>query len=335
MGKQSFIDFIEQYGKKHRPSMTYDGNEDPTQWQERFRQKLVELAGPVPERVKMTVSTVRTEQLTGHCRILLSIKVNRYITLPAYLLMPNDIKRGERRPGIIALHGHLDYGFESTVGCNNAEVRAHPYRADGKNAVEAGYVVIVPCYWGWSIRNGHLPLIGKRDKCNVIQMVSGMYGLNILALHLQDAQAALDVLCQQVEVDSERIGCIGHSYGGRTAMWLSALDQRVKVCVASGCANMFRERSLQLNSCAIQYFPGILQYGDVQEVFGLIAPRPLQIICGTQDSSLRKADRDAIYAAVKKVYNGYGATQMLEYALHDKGHQMEWTLAEQFLRKYL
>ena len=58
-------------------------------------------------------------------------------------------------------------------------------------------------------------------------------------------------------------------------MWCTIFDPRIVACVASGCMNTFRERSQKLSSCGIQYPFGLLQYGDVPELFSLIAPRPL------------------------------------------------------------
>ena len=187
----------------------------------------------------------------------------------------------------------------------------------------------------WPGRDGHLAFTGSRDKCNVIQMAASMYGLSVLSFHIQDGQAALDVLCERPEVDAKRIGAMGNSYGGRTAMWVSAFDERVKACVATGCMNTFRERSLKLTSCGIQYLPGLLQYGDVPEVFGLIAPRALQLMAGTQDGLLNEKDREAMYLAVRRVYEAMDASDNLDYAVHDGGHLLVWELAEAFLRKNL
>ena len=49
-------------------------------------------------------------------------------------------------------------------------------------------------------------------------------------------------------VDSEEIACIGHSLGGRTAVYLGAFDERVKATVAStgvspNATNVFRNHT--------------------------------------------------------------------------------------------
>jgi len=188
---------------------------------------------------------------------------------------------------------------------------------------------------GWPGRDGHVVKAENRDKCNVIQMAAAMYGIHVLNLHIQDGQAAIDVLSSRPEVDPDRIGCIGNSYGGRTTMWLTVFDERIKACVPAGCMNHFRERSLKLSSCAIQYFHGLLQYGDVQEVFSLIAPRAMQLQVGKGDGLITPSDRDKIKTVVEKAYRLLGADASFEYVLHAKGHRLEWESAEPFLRKHL
>lgn len=177
--------------------------------------------------------------------------------------------------------------------------------------------------------------MGSRDRCNVIQMAAHMYGINVLDLHIQDGQAAVDVLMTRPEVDSSRIGCMGNSYGGRTAMWLTIFEPRIKACVSSGAMNTFRERSLKLSSCAIQYLPGLLKYGDVPDLYGLIAPRPLQLQAGEHDTLITPDDRDRIERTVRTVYSELDAEAHFDYVLHPGGHLLVWELAEPFMCRHL
>jgi dienelactone hydrolase len=265
----------------------------------------------------------------------LRITVNPLSTLPAYLLVPCGITRGEKRPGLLVSHGHNAHGMDTLCGVEDSDGKDARFGAYARLAVRSGYVVIVPAWWGWTGRSGHLGLIGARDPCNVIQMASSMYGLNVLDLHIQDAQAAVDVLAAREEVDASRIGCVGNSYGGRTAMWFTIFDNRIRACVAAGCMNTFRERSLKLSSCGIQYPHGILRYADVQELFCLIAPRSLQLQAGDKDELIVPAGRDAIEKVVRRAYQRCGAQEAFDYVLHQEGHRLLWELAEPFLARHL
>jgi len=135
--------------------------------------------------------------------------------------------------------------------------------------------------------------------------------------------------------DAARIGCIGNSYGGRTTLWLTIFDDRIRACIPAGCMNHFRERSLKLSSCGIQYPFGLLQYGDVPELFSLIAPRPMQLQAGRQDPLITAGDRDTMAAVVRRAYRELGNEANFDYALHEGGHILLWDLAAPFLARHL
>jgi dienelactone hydrolase len=327
---KSFIDFLKKYGDEHRPGMIYRDGQNFRSWQRAFRRKVTSLRGKIPERVKPEIEILQTTELSDYIRQLICFPVTQFSELIAYLLIPKNIKKGRKRAGIIALHGHHSHGIETICG-----VRKTDYPPYALQAVRSGYIVLAPAWWGWPGRDGHLNRIGNRDKCNVIQMAASMYGINVLDLHIQDGQAAIDVLCSHTDVDPKRIGCMGNSYGGRTTMWLTIFDDRIKACVPSGCMNIFRERSLKLSSCAIQYLPGLLQYGDVPELFSLIAPRPMQLQAGEGDNLITSSDRDQIKQVVEKAYRLLGAVKNFEYVLHSRGHVFAWDLAELFFKRHL
>ena len=332
---ESFVDFLEAYGKAHPPRMTYRAGDDFEEWRERFRTQVEKLRGPIPERVGLDVEVVDEVQADGHRRFLLRFRVSEISTMVAYLLVPDDLADGERRSALIVSHGHAKYGMDSMCGVRGMEEGDSARRAYALFAVDAGYVVLAPAWWGWAGREGHLDRVGGRDKCNVIQMAAAMYGMNVTDLHIQDGQACVDVLAGRPEVDESRIGCIGNSYGGQTTMWLTLFEDRIKACVPSGCMNTFRERSLKLGSCGIQYLPGILQYGDVPELFSLIAPRPMQLQAGEGDGLITDSDRDAIVETVGGAYRALGCEDRFDYVLHSDGHLLRFDLAAPFLERHL
>jgi dienelactone hydrolase len=315
--------------------MRYREGDDFSEWQASFRAQLLQLCGPLLERTAIEVETHETIPESDHTRHLLHIQVNPLSTLVAYLLVPHGLADGEKRPGLLVSHGHTTYGIDGVCGVRGIDEGDNARRSYALFAVRSGYVVIAPAWWGWAGRDGHLNRVGRRDKCNVIQMAASMYGLNVLSLHIQDAQAALDVLASRPEVDAGRIGCLGNSYGGRTAMWFTIFDQRISACVAAGCMNTFRERSQKLSSCGIQYPFGLLQYGDVPELFSLIAPRPLQLQAGEQDALITSSDRDMIANTVRRAYQRRDAESNLDYVQHSEGHLLLWEPAQRFLDQHL
>ncbi len=332
---ESFVDFLDAYGCDHPPSMLLGHGKAAREWQPRFRAAVESLRGQVPQRVEPTTEVVESADEGDHTRHILRIRVSQASTLVAYLLIPNNLADGERRAAVVVSHGHAPYGIDSVCGVRGMDEGDGARRAYALHAVRAGYIALAPAWWGWAGRDGHLDRVGSRDRCNVIQMAAGMYGLNVLDLHIQDGQAAVDALAARPEVDAERIGCLGNSYGGRTAMWLTIFDDRIRACVSAGAMNTFRERSLKLSSCGIQYLPGILRYGDTPELFSLIAPRPLLLQAGEGDGLITDEDRDHIDSTVRRVYADLNASASYDYQLHASGHLLDWGMAAPFLATHL
>jgi len=50
---------------------------------------------------------------------------------------------------------------------------------------------------------------------------------------LFDAARGVDVLEQLEQVDAERLGVIGHSLGAKEALYLAAIDERIRTTVSS------------------------------------------------------------------------------------------------------
>lgn len=122
------------------------------------------------------------------------------VKLVGDLYVPSDLQPGETRAGIVLCHGYT--GVKDLYLPDNARVLN-----------EAGYVVLAFDYKGWGESEG------PRGRLAPFSRVI-------------DAQAALSFLGAQPEVNVERLGLYGTSYGGATVVWTAAIDKRVK-CVVS------------------------------------------------------------------------------------------------------
>lgn len=116
------------------------------------------------------------------------------------LYLPDGLKPGEQRAGIVLCHGYT--GVKDLYLPDNARVLN-----------EAGYVVLTFDYKGWGESEG------TRNRLAPYSRVA-------------DVQSAITFLQLQDCVDEDRIGIYGTSYGGATVTWVGAVDQRVK-CIVS------------------------------------------------------------------------------------------------------
>jgi dipeptidyl aminopeptidase/acylaminoacyl peptidase len=122
------------------------------------------------------------------------------VKLAGDVFLPSDAKPGERRAGVVLCHGYT--GVRGIYLPDNARVLA-----------EAGYVVLNFDYKGWGDSDGPKTRLAPYSR-------------------VADVQAALSFLSAQPEVDPERLGLYGTSYGGATVVFVAAIDARVK-CVVS------------------------------------------------------------------------------------------------------
>ena len=165
------------------------------------------------------------------------------MSVVAYVLVPNDMAPGERRPAILAAHGHGG-GKDDVCGIGHGEaervdrIAALNYDYARQFALR-GYVVIAPDWRAFGERRagGSAP---NRDVCDLLQDKALLFGDNLLTLNVWDARCAVSYLQSRPEVDPDRIGCAGLSYGGTMTLFTTVLDERIKCAVISGYLNPLR-----------------------------------------------------------------------------------------------
>src|SRR5262249_26833412 len=122
------------------------------------------------------------------------------VRLAGDVFYPADLRPGERRAGIVLCPGYT--GIRAIYLPDNARV-----------LTAAGYLVLTFGYKAWGDSDGPKSRLAPYSR-------------------VADVQAALTFLAAQPEVDAERLGIYGTSYGGATVVFVAAIDPRVK-CVVS------------------------------------------------------------------------------------------------------
>ncbi len=121
------------------------------------------------------------------------------VRLEGDLYLPSDLKAGERRPGIVLCHGFT--GLRELILSDYAKVFA-----------DAGFVAFTFDYRGFGGSEG--------EKWRLIPLEQ-----------IDDIRNALSFFEAQPQVDPERIGLWGTSFGGANAPYAAAVDSRVKAVV--------------------------------------------------------------------------------------------------------
>jgi len=138
------------------------------------------------------------------------------------------------------------------------------------------------------------------------------------------ASRVLDYLETDPDIDAGKTAIVGHSRGGKTALWAGATDRRFAMVVSnnSGCtgAAMSRgntgERLVDINNVFPHWFnANYKKYNgkedempfDQHMLLSLIAPRPLYVASATEDSWADPEGEFASLVLSESVYRLYGS----------------------------
>lgn len=330
----SMANYLERRYHNLKPELAFNaGTRDEwLAWRRALSAKLLALLGEFPAPCMLDARTVERVEEESYIREKVLYQSEPGVYVPAYLLIPKDLKPGERRPAVVALHGHGS-GKDSLVGLST---EANPHNDYASRFAEHGYVVIAPDARGFGERSEGFRRYGGRDGCNVAFIQAILMGVNLVTLNISDDMRAVDYLTGRPEVDPSRIGCAGLSFGGTRSMYLAALDERIKVALISCYLTTFKAYAIDKgNFCGSQFVPHLLKYADVADVTALIAPRPLLIENGIEDRGFPvEASRDA-YQILQRTYAAAGVPDRLERDEFEGGHEFSGRLAFDWFKRWL
>lgn len=277
------------------------------EWQRR-REELLALwrdaLGPMPERPTAGAKVLSRERFEDHERLLLSYPSHPEQANEAYLLLPLGF-RG-RRPGMVCLHQTSETSYRDPVGLGGRETMHQALML-----VRRGYVCIAPRNFLWHSALGSSLQARTQSVLKASPWKTGM------AKMLWDAQCALDLLCERPEVDRKRVGAIGHSLGGKEALYLAAFDERVRAAISceGGVGLTYSNWEADWYLGKQIRAPGFPR--EHHELLALAAPRAFLLIGGNS------ADGDQSWPFIEAalpVYRGLRAEERLGLMVHTHGH---------------
>jgi dipeptidyl aminopeptidase/acylaminoacyl peptidase len=197
----------------------------------------------------------------------------------------------------------------------------------GVQLVRRGYVV-------WCPRN-YIETPGADWAGNAARVLARHPGWTGMTRMVWDAVRAADFVASLPNVDRKRIGCLGHSLGGKEVLYAMAFDERYQAGVSSEGGI-----GLEFSNWEAPWYFGakINQLGfdlENHEVLAMVAPRAFLLLAG--DS----ADDDRSWAfiqAVRPVYELLGAPTNICWLNHHLGHRYApeaRAVAEEFLDQHL
>jgi dienelactone hydrolase len=308
-------------------------------WQSRVRPALRDVVGfqdlPKGEQEPETIEVVDKGDYTRE-KVLLH--PTPWTVMPVYMLKPK--MGGERLPVVVAFHGH-GYGVKDIVGLwEDGEERDTPdgYHKDfGVALCRSGFLVAAPEISCFGERQSDFSTLDTRfgqeipSTCAHTATLAFHLGGSAVGLRVLDGMRLVDYLQTRPDADASRLGAMGISGGGMHTFFSTALDPRIRACVVSGYFCTLRHSIFAMHHCACNYVPGLHRFGEIYDLVGLIAPRPMLVEAGTHDPIFPIQAVEESVARAREIYRLYGAEDRLETDYFEGRHQISGRRAYDFL----
>ncbi len=293
-------------------------------WQQTLRAKVTELIGGFPSaRQPLRPVTLETRAFPGYRREKIVFDSRPGVSVLAYVLLPT--KTQPPAAAVVCVPGH-GRGVDDIVGIDEQgreRIDKSGYQHDfAIQVAEAGMAAVAIEPMAFGCRRD--PLNARqglaRKGCEPTAGGALLVGETMIAWRVWDVMRTLDYIATRPELDASRVGCMGISGGGTATLFSAALEPRIRAAMVSGYLNTFRDSIGSLSHCIDNYVPGILNWAEMHDVAGLIAPRPLFVESGEKDNIFPIAASIESFKQVRGIYDIFQAADRIEQEVFPGEH---------------
>jgi dienelactone hydrolase len=308
-------------------------------WQNQLRAKATELVGGFPAKGgALHAQTIEVREFAKYRREKFIFESRRGLAVLAYLLTPANVKPPYRT--VICVPGH-GRGVDDIVGIDDQgrdRTTKDGYQHDfAIQVAEHGLAAVAIEPMAFGCRRGSQ---AKKEglghsSCQPVAGAALLLGQTMIGWRVFDVMRTIDWIETRKELDAARVGCMGISGGGTCTTFATALEPRIRAAMISGYLNTFRDSIFSLSHCIDNYVPRILNWAEMYDIAGLIAPRPLFAESGTQDDIFPIEASRASFARVKSVYETLGVPDNCQHEIFDAAHSFHGVKGIPFLAQHL
>jgi hypothetical protein len=242
------------------------------------------------------------------------------------LLVPQDIKVGERRPVVVCQHGRAGVPRDTIDAANPA------YNNFAAKLAEQGFVTFAP----HNLYRGEEEYRWLDRKANAI-------GCSLFSFIIPQHRGIVSWLSSLPFVNQERLAFYGLSYGGETAVRVPPIVTGYALSICSGDFNQWTRKVastrepfsfMNTNEWEMPYW-NLGNTFDYAEMSYLMFPRPFMVERGHHDRV--GEDRWVAYefAKVRWLYAQFGLSDRAQIAYFQGGHSIHGDESFAFLRRHL
>jgi dienelactone hydrolase len=312
---------------------------------------VLDALGRRPQPAPLAAEVVDRQEFDTFFREKILFSSSPDLRVPAYLHIPKH--RPRRAPAIVDLHSHggmFLFGKEKVIdfGSNHPVMTAYHKenyggRPTATELVRRGYVVITidalmfgerrllmdaDLASGWERRNYSVAearrlnriCASKEDTLAKSLFLAGMTWEGIV---LWDDMRTLDYLLTRPEVDPERVGCVGVSFGGYRSLYLGGMDDRIRAACVVGFMSTVKPmvtRHVDTHSW-VHFVPQVHRQLDWPDIAALRAPRPLMVLQCRRDGLFPLEGMQESLSKLEAIYKRAGAAGSFTGRFFDVPHQ--------------
>ncbi|HEY3964624.1 MAG TPA: hypothetical protein VGM05_08760 [Planctomycetaceae bacterium] len=292
-----------------------------------------ELIGRLPEpTIDPNVRTRQVLDEPGFTGFEVLIDVYPDVVAGGILLLPKDLRAGEKRPVVVCQHG-LEGVPMDTISRDPQRPGAVQYYS-GFTAVlaERGFITYAP----------QNPYRG-RDRFRTLQRKSNPLKRSLFSYIIPQHQRTLDFLKQLPGVDPQRIAFYGLSYGGKTAVRVPPMlkDYCLSICSADFNEWVLKNTTVESNYSYVftpeyEIFEWNMGHtANYAELSWLMTPRPFMVERGHDDGVAPDEWVAWEYAKVRRHYDKLGLGDKTEIEFFNGPHKINGVATYDFLHKHL
>lgn len=289
------------------PRMTLSDWEDHRR---NIKAKWLKLLGEMettpPAPVTRFIETVKDESFTGK---IMDLQTEPDCWGKIMVTMPYGTPTRPRPVVIVPFYDVDDPVDHDLSGCFFDASRVESF---ARMAAQRGHIAVAIRWWEADY--------GEADSEAVANLKLRHPRCTGLGKWVWDVHRLVDYLYTLPEVDYKHIGIIGHSLGGKMALYAGAFDERITAVVSLEPGIGFAFSNYDDYWYFGDFIRSVVDEGtDQHELLGLIAPRPFLLIGGDMCDTAKSW---YYINAARQVYNLYGKRLNIGYFNYHNGQHM-------------
>ncbi|HTU19307.1 MAG TPA: dienelactone hydrolase family protein [Gemmataceae bacterium] len=242
------------------------------------------------------------------------------------LLLPKDIKPGEKRPVVVCQHGRNGLPKDVIEGDKRA------YHDFAARLAERGFITFAP----------HNPYRGE-DRYRFLSRKANTVKGSLFSFILAQHEQILNWLEKLPQVDAKRIAFYGLSYGGETAVRVPPLLERYCLSICSADFNDWARKVASTDAkhsfmFTVEWEMPYFDMGctfNYAEMAALMVPRPFMVERGHEDGVAPDEWVAYEHAKVRRLYDRLGIGERTAVEFFNGGHEIHAIGTFDFLHKHL